>query len=192
MLFRSFYMSPEQVRQSKDIDARADQWSLGVVLYEALTGEKPFRSEVLLDLLEAITARDPTPLTAVRPALPRGLETVVATMMARDPAERFPSMRAVGAALWPFARPRTRALWARHFEREDDPAARLDDVLEARPSGFLAAAEAPPPAPPPTPPIDPVAPRPARGVAWAQVATGAAAGLVVGALAQREIGRAHV
>ncbi len=76
-----FYMSPEQVRQSKSIDARADQWSLGVVLYEALTGEKPFREEVLLDLLEAITARDPKPPSALQPSVPKGLESVLAKMM---------------------------------------------------------------------------------------------------------------
>jgi eukaryotic-like serine/threonine-protein kinase len=132
-----FYMSPEQVRQSKTVDARTDQWSLAVVLYEALTGEKPFRAEVLLDLLEAITTRTPPAPSTVRPGLPKGLDTVIARMMERDPAKRFPSMRAAGTSLWPFASPRVRAVWARHFDREGDPAARVDDVIEARDSGLL-------------------------------------------------------
>jgi serine/threonine-protein kinase len=132
-----FYMSPEQVRQSKNVDARSDQWSLAIVLYECLTGEKPFRHEVLLDLLEAITTRTPPPPSTVHPAVPKGLDAVIARMMERDPARRFPSMRAAGAALWPFATPRLRALWARHFDREGDPAARVDDVIEARDSGML-------------------------------------------------------
>jgi len=195
-----FYMSPEQVRQSKSIDARADQWSLGVVLYEALTGEKPFREEVLLDLLEAITARDPKPPTAVQPSIPKGLESVLARMMERDPVRRYASMRAVGAALWPFASPRTRALWAKHYGREGDPAAKLDDVIEARDSGFLGDAtslgkttvragdettlgkttvrKSAPDAPE----------APARGVAWAQVAAGAAAGVLAMFLGQRVVG----
>ncbi|MFO0645740.1 MAG: protein kinase [Polyangiales bacterium] len=132
-----FYMSPEQVRQSKAVDARTDQWSLAVVLYEALTGEKPFRAEVLLDLLEAITTRSATAPSEVKPGLPKGLDTVIARMMERDAAKRFPSMRAAGAALWPFASPRVRAVWARHYDREGDPAARVHDVLEARDSGIL-------------------------------------------------------
>jgi hypothetical protein len=132
-----FYMSPEQVRQSKSIDARADQWSLGVVLYEALTGDKPFRSDVLLDLLEAITSRTPAVPSSLQSSIPKGLDTVIAKMMERDPVRRYASMRAVGSALWPFASPRTRALWAKHFDRENDPGAKLDDVMEARDSGFV-------------------------------------------------------
>ncbi len=132
-----FYMSPEQVRQSKSVDARSDQWSLAVVLYEALTGEKPFRAEVLLDLLESITTRSPQAPSQVRPGVPAGLDAVIARMMERDPARRYPSMRAAGTALWPFASPPVRALWARHFDREGDPSARLADVLEARDSGML-------------------------------------------------------
>ncbi len=131
-----FYMSPEQVRQSKSVDARSDQWSLGVVLYEALTGEKPYRAEVLLDLLEAITSRSPTPPSEVRDTVPKGLDAVIARMMERDPTRRFPSMRAAGAALWPFASPRVRHAWARYYDREGDAAAQLDDVLEASASGL--------------------------------------------------------
>ena len=127
-----FYMSPEQVRQSKHVDARSDQWSLAVVLYEALTGEKPFQAEVLLDLLEAITARTPKAPSEVRNSVPRGLDTVIARMMERDVPKRFPSMRAAGTALWPFASPAVRALWARHFDREGDPLSRVPDVIEAR------------------------------------------------------------
>jgi len=188
-----FYMSPEQVRQSKSIDARADQWSLGVVLYESLTGEKPFRSEVLLDLLESITARDAAPPSSLQSSVPKGLETVIAKMMERDPVRRYPSMRAVGAALWPFASPRTRALWAKHFDRENDPGAKLDDVMEARDSGLLGDAtslgqttvhkgdettlskttvRADAPAAPPS-------------VAWSQVAMGAAAGVLAMFVGQR-------
>jgi eukaryotic-like serine/threonine-protein kinase len=132
-----FYMSPEQVRQSKSIDARSDQWSLAVVIYELLTNEKPFRNEVLLDLLEAITSQTPPAPSTLVSSVPKGLDTVIARMMERDPARRFPSMRAAGAALWPFASPRMRAIWARHFDHEGDALSRLPDVIEARDSGML-------------------------------------------------------
>lgn len=85
------YMSPEQAYGQPQGPA-ADQFSLGVVLFEAASGRHPFRREVLVETLHAI-AKDPAPdLGALRRDLPRRFVEVVTRMMAKDPAERFPSL----------------------------------------------------------------------------------------------------
>lgn len=123
------YMSPEQIRQSKDVGPATDQWSFGVVLYECLTGTRPFDDEVLLDLMKSITAATPTRPDARRPSIPAGLADAVMRTLARDASERFPSMRAVAEALLPFASARVRAWWQPRYgaRRRDE----RDDALDA-------------------------------------------------------------
>jgi DNA-binding response OmpR family regulator len=85
-----YYMSPEQV-QGQVLDARSDQYSLGVVLYEMLAGRKPFTGLTAMDLMHAHVSGE-------RPALPAPLahfEPMIARLMARDRAERYPDMGAV-------------------------------------------------------------------------------------------------
>jgi hypothetical protein len=109
------YMSPEQVLQARTLDGRADQWSLGVVVYEALTGRKPFFSDTLLVLMTAITSEDPVALRALRPDVDPALEAAIARAMQRRPDDRFATMRAFGAALLPFASPAVQHLWYGEF-----------------------------------------------------------------------------
>ncbi|MEZ4392768.1 MAG: protein kinase [Polyangiales bacterium] len=109
------YMSPEQIRQSKDVTARSDQWSFGVVLYECLVGERPFEADVLLDLMKAITADTPPSPNAKRPSVPSELSDVVMRALSRDPSARFSSMLALGEALLPFASEQVRAWWRPRF-----------------------------------------------------------------------------
>jgi len=86
------YMSPEQVRRkSHRVDGRTDVWSLGVVLYELLTLEKPFDGATTPEIERKITEEEPTPLRKLAPRVPRDLEIVCATAMGREPSDRYSS-----------------------------------------------------------------------------------------------------
>jgi eukaryotic-like serine/threonine-protein kinase len=85
------YMSPEQAR-GDDVDHRTDLWSLGVVLYEMVAGRRPFRGEHDQAVLYAILNERPKPLTQARPEAPPELERIVDGLLAKDPADRYPSV----------------------------------------------------------------------------------------------------
>jgi serine/threonine-protein kinase len=88
------YMAPEQVRGER-IDARADIFTLGVVLYEAVSGAHPFRRPSPIDTVAAILREPTQPLSTVRRDVPKTLEQIVERMLAKDPAKRPPSVRAL-------------------------------------------------------------------------------------------------
>ncbi|HEX8335854.1 MAG TPA: protein kinase, partial [Pyrinomonadaceae bacterium] len=82
------YMSPEQAR-GREVDARTDIWSLGVVLYETLTGRAPFRGESPTDVLAAIIDREPAPLARYLTDAPEALEWVVTKALVKDREGRY-------------------------------------------------------------------------------------------------------
>jgi serine/threonine-protein kinase len=96
------YMAPEQIRTPRDVDARADVWALGVVLYELLAGVPPFVGDTVEDVRDAILERRHAPLSA-HGSFPPALESVVDTCLAKDPADRFQDVESLARALAPFA-----------------------------------------------------------------------------------------
>jgi serine/threonine-protein kinase len=102
----SGYMSPEQMRASKDVDARTDIWALGIVLYECLTGRRPFGGESFLAVALMAGTEPPPPMETW---VPRPLQAVVLRCLAKDRNDRYPSIAALVAALAPFARDRRTA-----------------------------------------------------------------------------------
>ncbi len=115
LLGTPYYMSPEQARESKHIDARSDQWALCVILYECVTGKRPFTGTSLLDLLNRIATADYVAPSSLAPEVTPALEAIIAKMLQRDPFERFVDTRAVGLALLPFGSDAARAHWADEF-----------------------------------------------------------------------------
>jgi len=83
------YMSPEQVRGSDTVDGRADIFSVGVVLYELLTGRKPFDADQPTATIVKILNEDPTPIESLAPELPAQLVAAVNRALAKDPDDRF-------------------------------------------------------------------------------------------------------
>ncbi|MDX1621362.1 MAG: serine/threonine-protein kinase, partial [Nitriliruptorales bacterium] len=92
------YLAPEQIR-GDDVDARADVYALGLVLYEALSGELPFGSGTPAELTARRLATEPQPLTELRPDLPDDLTLTVAKATKPEPQERFADGRELADAL---------------------------------------------------------------------------------------------
>ncbi|MDB4967763.1 MAG: serine/threonine protein kinase [Myxococcales bacterium] len=95
------YMSPEQARGDEDLDQRIDVYALGVILYECLTGEVPFRGNNYLGVISAVVNQEVTPPRKLRPEMriSAALEHVVQKAMAKARDERYPTMDALAADL---------------------------------------------------------------------------------------------
>ncbi len=96
------YMPPEQVLAPEEVDACADLWSLGMVLYEMLSGCLPYEAETLPEICSKLLHEKPTPLAQVAPELPMQLCDVVMNCLVKEPAHRTPSAEALAAELVPF------------------------------------------------------------------------------------------
>jgi eukaryotic-like serine/threonine-protein kinase len=98
-----FYMSPEQLMNAKDVDARADIWSLGVILFELISNKRPFEGESMPEIVAKILQNERPLLRTLQPDLPPMLEDVIARCLRSDRSSRFDSVATLAHALGPFA-----------------------------------------------------------------------------------------
>jgi len=96
------YMAPEQMIASREVDGRTDVWSLGVVLYQLLTGRGPFNGTTMTELCARILQEPHAPIRASRPDVPFELETAVARCLEKDRVRRFASVADLAEAIAPF------------------------------------------------------------------------------------------
>jgi len=92
------YMSPEQLNAEK-LTGHSDLFSLGVTLYELLTGEVPFKASNIALLMKKITSEEPQPVADRRPGVPPSVDTVLGKALAKRPEERFVNGAEMATAL---------------------------------------------------------------------------------------------
>lgn len=109
MLGSPLYMSPEQLRSPKSVDARTDIWSLGVVLYEMLAREAPFQGETIAELALKVTLTEAPSVRAIRSDVPNALDAVIGCCLSKERDRRYPDVGAFASALAPFASASSRA-----------------------------------------------------------------------------------
>jgi serine/threonine protein kinase len=128
------YMSPEQMRSLRDVDARTDIWALGIVLFELITGRVPFQAGSVSELAIKING-EPTPaVRSLRPEVPDGLEAIVLKCLEKERRQRYRNVAELALALLPFAPKRAKS-----------SVERIAGIIQA--AGLSASALAVPPSP---------------------------------------------
>jgi serine/threonine protein kinase len=98
------YVSPEAIRGEAPVDARADIWALGVLLYEMLAGKLPFQAPSMHELIDAIVGGEPVRLALIEPSVDVALEALILRALEKDPNARFATVREFYEELANFAR----------------------------------------------------------------------------------------
>jgi serine/threonine-protein kinase len=137
------YMSPEQFLDGRSVDARSDIYSLGVILYEALTGRHPYPVDSFAELATKIITVNPGAPSALRPELPGALDQVVLRAMQKYPQERYPDAEAMALDLEALLRPQTMpqgSFWHADLAETREAVRRRDDVVREQPPSTVAPA----------------------------------------------------
>jgi serine/threonine-protein kinase len=129
------YMAPEQMKSTRDVDARADIWSVGAVLYELVVGRPAFDGSSMIEILNAIATCKPIPPSARVPGVPPALDRVIARCLTASPDGRFATVAALAVALQPFASPGGAGVADRVIQISREPPPVLEDppFLNLRP-----------------------------------------------------------
>ncbi|MEO7093721.1 MAG: serine/threonine-protein kinase, partial [Polyangiales bacterium] len=105
MMGSPLYMSPEQLRDPKNVDPRSDIWAFGVILFELVTGNRPFEADSIPQLIMRVIA-DPAPsIVPLLADVPAGFDDVVSRCLLKDPTQRFGDVHELARALAPFGPP---------------------------------------------------------------------------------------
>lgn len=129
------YMSPEQLKSTRDVDHRTDIWSIGIVLYELIAGQPPFPWRNMAELSAAILKDKPEPLGAVVPSIPPEFERVIARCLEKNPSDRYDNIAELAWALVPFGGPTAIHSAERASEllaQASNPAALQDTSIDER------------------------------------------------------------
>ena len=103
------YMAPEQLRATRDADARVDLWALGTVLHELITGLPPFVGHTVPEIYAAVLTQSPAAITSSRGPVPEGLQQAILRLLEKDPAARYANVAEMAHAIAPFGTPAARA-----------------------------------------------------------------------------------
>jgi serine/threonine protein kinase len=136
------YMAPEQARNAHAADIRSDLYSVGCVLYHALSGQAPFADRQMVRVMIRHATEKAAPLKKFNPAVPDGLQQVVDTLMAKDPAQRYSTPDQAAKALKPF-------LGSTQVLRPSEADEKMQAYLQWLALNGGVPDEAPPPAPAP-------------------------------------------
>jgi len=141
MIGTPYYLAPEQIMDSKSAGSASDQYALGIILYECLTGKRPYDGDNLFIVFQGIVGGTPKRPRELRPEIPAEMEEVLLRAMKVDPKARFANIDDFGRALLPFASSRARVIWEEAF-------AGGPGGTESAPSGRPSIAVMPTPTPP--------------------------------------------
>ena len=135
------YMSPEQARSPRDVDLRSDLYSVGVILYELLTGRTPFTSESgeFTEILFKLFTQDPPAIRSVRADLSPELAALVHKALAREPKDRYSTAAEFALALEPFADPRSARVLQRIRTHQPGRGSKLPSTAQSQDAEPVAA-----------------------------------------------------
>jgi serine/threonine-protein kinase len=103
------YMSPEQMRSSRDVDSQTDLWALGIILFELIAGRTPFQGESVPELAVKVVTEPAPAIRTFRPDVPGALEAIVLKCLEKDRRQRYRNVGELALALLPFAPARAKA-----------------------------------------------------------------------------------